>query len=124
MVGLEAEIGSSTIRTRRIRVTHRLDGARFAASALPAGRVAVLFFADWCGYCQRFTPLFQRLPEGWVVDVSDEDLPLWETYDISVVPTVIVFQDGEPMKKWAGPLSGEHVARIEDALRQAPHENG
>jgi len=105
-------------------VAQRLDGARFDASALPAGRTAVLFFADWCGYCQRFTPLFQRIPDAWIVDVSDEDLPVWETYDITVVPTVIMFQDGDPVKKWAGALGGEHVEQVEDALRQAAHENG
>lgn len=93
-----------------------MDGSKFAASLLPSGRVAVLFCTDWCGYCHRFTPHFKRIREGWLVDISDEDLPLWEAYDIRVVPTVILFQDGTPVKKWAGVLADHHVTQIEGEL--------
>jgi len=31
------------------------------------------------------------------VDISDDDNPLWEMFGISIVPTVVVFKDGQPV---------------------------
>ena len=98
-------------------MVHQVDGARFHPVDLPPGRTAVLFAADWCGYSHRFHHHFKRLREGWIVDISDEDDPLWDRYGIRVVPTVIVFEDGEPRERWAGVLSGHHVDQIEAALK-------
>ena len=97
-------------------MVHEVAGARFRAAELPAGRVAVAFVADWCGYCHRFLRHFRRLPEAWVVDVSDEDDPLWDGLPIRSVPTVIVFEDGVPHERWAGVLGEAHVAEVRSAL--------
>jgi thiol-disulfide isomerase/thioredoxin len=101
----------------RKAMVHQVDGARFRASDLPAGRVAVMFCADWCGYCHRFTPHFKKLRDAWIVDVSDEDDPLWDVHALRVVPTVIVFQDGAQAARWEGVLAAHHVDQIEAALR-------
>jgi thiol-disulfide isomerase/thioredoxin len=100
-------------------MVHQVMGEKFRASDLPPGRVAVVFCADWCGYCHRFLHHFKRLREGWVVDVSDEDDPLWDIHALRVVPTVIVFHDGVPAGRWEGVLSGHHVEQVEAALRGA-----
>lgn len=93
-----------------------VPGAAFRASDLPPGRVAVLFCADWCGYCHRFLPHFRRVPGGVAVDVSDEDLPAWDEHDLRVVPTVVLFEDGRPVQRWAGALGAEHAEQIRAAL--------
>lgn len=97
-------------------MVHQVDGARFVASDLPPGRVAVLFTADWCGYCHLFFPHFKRIQQGWVVDLSDDDAPAWNAFAVRVVPTVVVFEDGVATKRWAGVLGAAHVAQIEAAL--------
>jgi len=91
-------------------------GERFHPVDLPPGRTAVLFEADWCGYCRRFRHHYKRLREGWIVDISDEDDPLWDTYRIHVVPTVLVFEGGEPVARWEGVLAAHHVDQIEARL--------
>lgn len=93
-----------------------VPGDAFRASDLPPGRVAVLFCADWCGYCTRFLPHFRKVPGGLAVDVSDEDLPVWDEYRIEVVPTVILFEDGKPARQWAGVLTAQHAEEIRAAL--------
>ena len=93
-----------------------VPGEAFKASDLPPGKVAVLFCADWCGYCHRFLPHFRKVPGGIAVDVSDEDLPLWDEHDLRVVPTVILFEDRVPKRQWAGVLAAHHVDQIRDAL--------
>jgi thioredoxin-like negative regulator of GroEL len=100
-------------------VVHQVAGDRFHASDLPPGRTPVMFTADWCGYCTRFVPHYKRLREGWIVDISDEDDPLWDTLAIRVVPTVVVFEAGAPGKRWAGVLAAHHVDQIEAYLAEA-----
>ncbi|HUR70279.1 MAG TPA: thioredoxin family protein [Candidatus Thermoplasmatota archaeon] len=96
------------------------DGSAFRPSDLPPGRVAVMFTADWCGYCHRFLPHYKALREQWVVDISDDDDPLWDALAIRVVPTVIVFRDGVPAQRWAGVLGPGVVPQIQAALSADP----
>lgn len=105
-------------------MVHQVQGADFRASGLPPGRVAVMFTADWCGYCRRFYVHFKQVREAWVVDVSDEDDPLWDIHRLQVVPTVLVLQDGVEVKRWQGVLSAHHVDQIQAALAAAPGAGG
>jgi len=67
-------------------------------------RVFVLFYASWCPFCVRFLPIFEeyaqknRRDEFLRVKIDDENNPLWEKYDVKVVPTVILFK-GERMQR-------------------------
>ena len=59
--------------------------------------VLALFYASWCPFCRRFLPIFQEQEdrlncESISVNIDDLMNPLWETYDIQVVPTVIYFR--------------------------------
>ena len=96
----------------------RVAGATWTAEELPAGRSVVVFCTDWCGYCHRFLPHFRRVPGGIVVDISEEDEPAWDTYDLRVVPTVILFDGGKPVRSWAGALGATHVDEILATLAQ------
>lgn len=61
-------------------------------------KTLVLFYASWCPHCANFKPTFEEVNcEGFEKRASliDEDEnPLWERFDISVVPTMIAFQNG------------------------------
>lgn len=83
-----------------------------------------MFTADWCGYCHRFYAHYKTLRDGIVVDISDEDDPLWDRLAIDVVPTVIVFEGGVPVKRWAGVLGVRHVHEIQTALSEDPASAG
>ncbi|HEX2021842.1 MAG TPA: thioredoxin family protein [Candidatus Thermoplasmatota archaeon] len=100
----------------------RVAASDFSLADLPEGRALVLFVADWCGYCHRFLPHFRRLG-GTIVDVTDEDDPLWDALALRVVPTVVLFEGRAPRRRWAGALSAEDAEEMRRAF-VAPEAEG
>jgi len=73
------------------------------------GTMAVLFTAQWCPFCREFEPIFQSAKEESgvgkaVADMSDQENPLWEIFDLRVVPSIIVFRDGVSILRKDGVL--------------------
>jgi thioredoxin 1 len=66
-----------------------------------SGTWAIGFFADWCPFCTEFAPSFSNLQGGGfgvaVADLTDEASPLWDRFEIEVVPSVVVFREGVPV---------------------------
>ncbi|HUK84864.1 MAG TPA: thioredoxin family protein [Candidatus Acidoferrum sp.] len=71
-------------------------------------KVLVLFYASWCPYCTRFVPVFDKKIGKLQVEsvihvlIDDYDNPLWDTYDIEAVPTIIFFEKGKISKRLNG----------------------
>ncbi|MGP8071815.1 MAG: thioredoxin family protein [Thermoplasmata archaeon] len=103
-----------------------LSEDRFEGQTLrKLGRYAVVFSADWCPFCRAFLPEFASLEgsPGYHVaraPLDDLDNPLWEQFAIEVVPTVLVFRDGEITLRIDGVagvgLSSRDVDRTRAAL--------
>ena len=66
-------------------------------------KALVMFYADWCPYCQGFKPLFENLEtvtsaKGYKIyasKINEDENPLWERFSITAVPTVIAFEKGK-----------------------------
>ena len=74
-----------------------------------SGTIAALFYAEWFPFCRMFYSDFESaMSRGglpWAeVDISDTEDPLWETFDVRVVPTVVIFKDGQPVFRRDGVL--------------------
>jgi thioredoxin 1 len=72
-------------------------------------RVVALFYASWCPFCREFLPVFEKYVQKFSeqslrVRIDDEMNPLWEKYEVTVVPTVIVFGDGKVQRRLDGVL--------------------
>jgi thioredoxin 1 len=84
----------------------------------------VMFWAGWCPFCQAFKPLFDARTaknEGRfaVVRLDDADSPLWERYDVAVVPSLAFFRDGTLVARRDGRLMrGLTDAELDAFLRQ------
>jgi thioredoxin 1 len=79
-----------------------------------------LFWAQWC-YCAQNKPHFdeagQSRDERFVtVDISDEDSPLWDEWDVRKVPTVVRFEDGEEADRVSGVLGETDLEEMLAAL--------
>lgn len=60
--------------------------------------VLVLFYASWCPFCLAFKSNFTEAADSGIcvfatADLSDLNNPLWERFNIKVVPTLIFFQN-------------------------------
>ncbi|MBQ1505993.1 MAG: thioredoxin [Erysipelotrichales bacterium] len=76
--------------------------------AIKEGVTLVDFFATWCGPCKMLSPVVEQLAEEmgdranfFKVDVDEAD-EIAAEFGIMSVPTLIVFKDGEPVKKSVG----------------------
>lgn len=90
------------------------------------GRWAVSFTADWCPFCADFRPRFEafRPPAGvhlGIGDLTDLENPLWERFEVEVVPTLAVFTDGRLSWRRDGRLGkglgAEDLRALDAALR-------
>ena len=75
------------------------------------------FFADWCMPCQMLTPVLNELDkkyknlEVYKVNV-DEAQNVAMTYNISSIPTMIFFKNGEEVERKVGLESIEKLSKI------------
>lgn len=72
--------------------------------------VIVDFFAEWCMPCVRLGPVFERLAEKYSkvkfckINV-DEAGDLANKYEVSTIPCVIFFKDGEEVDRLSNGVS-------------------
>ena len=85
----------------------RVEKTKELVAAVAKKKSVVLFHATWCPFCRAFLPAFEEATKGSKLEVSeavvdDEDNPLWTEHAIELVPTVIFFENGKPVKRLDG----------------------
>ena len=76
-----------------------------------SGRVLVKFSASWCSPCKVLASIIDNNPLSIpVVEVDiDEDPELATKYKVRGVPTLIVVEDGEEVKRKVGLLTATQL---------------
>ena len=75
---------------------------------MQSGVVLVDFFAQWCGPCKRQVPILEMVAadvagKAKVVKVDTDALSgLAQRFDISSIPTLIVFKNGQVVNRFIG----------------------
>lgn len=99
-----------------------MNGAQFDQIVREEKKLALVeFSAPWCVYCRRINPAFQKLAEEYadrmvLAQVNiDEEEALAKEYQIELVPTLIVYQDGQPVDNIVAP---ESKAKIEALMQK------
>lgn len=80
-------------------------------------KVVLDFWASWCGPCRMFTPIIEQFaqdnPDVTVGKVNiDEQGSLAERFNIMSVPTLVIFNGGEVVKKSTGVISKDAIEAL------------
>ena len=69
--------------------------------------VLVDFYADWCGPCKMMSPVIEEIAEE-ADDIKvgklniDNEMEIAQKYGVMSIPTLIVFKNGEEVKRDLG----------------------
>ena len=83
--------------------------------------VLVEFSASWCVYCRRLAPAMEKIAEEYkdILTVGsvniDNEQELARQERIEVVPTLVLYKNGQAVDSIVGPGS---KAAVEDFIRQ------
>ena len=76
--------------------------------------ILVDFYANWCGPCKMLSPILEKVSIDIKVIKVDVDKfeKLSREYGIMSIPTVILFKNGEEVKRNIGFMSQEQVEKF------------
>ena len=77
------------------------------AEAVKSGRALIDFYADWCGPCRMMAPILEAVAaeraDLLVAKVNvDENAELASRFGVMSIPTLVVLEDGEEIKRIVG----------------------
>ena len=73
-----------------------------------SGITVVDFFADWCGPCRKMGPILEEVENELNSKVkfakinTDNNLDMAKKYQVSGLPTIMIFKSGEPVERLVG----------------------
>jgi len=79
-------------------------------------RQVLYFSAKWCTHCAATTPLIEQVKRGnpsnvMLVDV-DYDAALTSQYNVRSVPTTVILENGEEIKRHVGTITSERLNKL------------
>lgn len=91
-----------------------LDDNNFKTT-IAKGVTLVDFYADWCGPCKAIAPIIEELSEELqgTATIAKMDIDKSQTttldFDITSIPTIIIFKDGKEVKRQVGMVGKESL---------------
>ena len=87
--------------------------------------VLVDFWAPWCTYCRRIGPAYDKIAQQYADDLVvakvniDEEPALAQQEQIEVIPTLVLYRDGNAVASIVAPDSKAMIDRfLEEALKK------
>ena len=87
--------------------------------------VLVDFWAQWCPYCRRIPPAFDKVDKQYANTLTagkinyDEEPQLIERFGIDTIPTLMLFKDGKALGSIVAPTSKAAIETfIQETLAQ------
>jgi thioredoxin 1 len=102
--------------------TKKLTAADFTEVTSGEGIVLIDFWADWCGPCVKFAPVYERVsakhPDIVFAKVDTEAEPqLSADFNIRSIPTIMAIRDGVIVFQQAGALPEQALESLIGQVR-------
>lgn len=102
--------------------TTDLKSADFEKTVTQDGIVLVDFWAEWCGPCKSFGPVFEaaseKNPEITFAKIDTEaEQEIAGALEIRSIPTLMIFRDGVQLFSQAGALPGHALDDLIDQVK-------
>lgn len=85
-------------------------------SSLIEGKAVVDFYATWCGPCKMFAPIFEEVSSeidmNFIKLDTDEHSDIARGYGVMSIPTIILFENGNEVKRHTGFMSKEEFIKF------------
>ncbi|MBM4784197.1 MAG: thioredoxin [Archangiaceae bacterium] len=102
--------------------TLELTEENFEATLQKGGILLIDFWAEWCGPCRAFAPVFEAAAKKHTdvtfakVDTEAQQ-GLAAAFEIQAIPTLAVFRDGVMLGRNAGALPGAALEGVIEQVR-------
>lgn len=103
--------------------TTNLTTADFQKTVEDNEIVLVDFWADWCGPCKRFAPVYEKASEentdivfGKVDTEAEQELAM--NFQITAIPTLMAFRQGIMLFNQAGAMNGSTLNSLISQIKE------
>ena len=90
-------------------MVQEIDINNFQTEVIKSDKITIVdFFADWCGPCRKLSPIMDEVEQELSEKAkftkinTDNNIDLAKEYQISGIPTLLVFKNGELVERMVG----------------------
>lgn len=101
----------------------KLNAENYEQEVLNANKpVLIDFWAPWCGPCRMLTPIIEEIANEYEGKAkickfnTDENQQFVSQFGIRGIPTMIIFKDGQEVKRLVGLRQKPEIADVLDSL--------
>ena len=96
-----------------------VNKSNFEAEVLGSSTpVLVDFWAEWCGPCRMVSPILDEIANEYGERIKickvnvDDERELAEQHQVVSIPTLVVYRNGQPVRRQAGASPKYHIESL------------
>ena len=90
-------------------MVEHINAKNFEDEVIKSDKLTVVdFYADWCGPCRKLSPIIEEIDSEMGDKIkflkinTDENIEVAKQYQVSGLPTLLVFKNGEAVERLVG----------------------